>query len=404
MENVGFEMNFSNGLHYPGLFPIKIKMKKVNSLVTFLLLSLAFAYAKGPRDRDVDYPVMIGKRIFQSPLSEWLEKNAFESSRQEVQNEGLTLSAKSYDKGYELVFDINMVLNAMTLNRKGGKYQSYTSRLPFDLKWGMNKDSLYRVIDLRLNEVDGNPFILDRLWHQHKLQLIFTSEGLNQIKLFAIDSLPAANDIGFVRLLSYGKIVSGDCDSVRGKMVWDNGAAEYEGAWKNNLPHGKGYFKDKNNNWYKGEFRYGYFWGKGTLSVAGFFNYTGDFVMSRRQGTGVCTFTAKKGENYEGRWKEDAMNGLGKYTINAQNHYYGNMENNNFNGNGKLVTKEGYLEGNFKNGIPHGYMKQYLKLDNTMIEGQWVNGKREGKFTLKSLETKKITYKEFQGDIEIMEK
>jgi antitoxin component YwqK of YwqJK toxin-antitoxin module len=58
------------------------------------------------------------------------------------------------------------------------------------------------------------------------------------------------------------------------------------------------------------------------------------------------------------------------------------------------------MEGNFTDGIPNGLMKQYLKNDDTYIEGNWVNGKREGRFKVTN-ELKKVSYKNFVNDIEM---
>ena len=125
--------------------------------------------------------------------------------------------------------------------------------------------------------------------------------------------------------------------------------------------------------------------------------------MSRRDGTGSCAFFIPKNESYEGQWKEDRMYGLGKYSKGAKHYYYGNMVDNNFNGNGKLTTPEGWMEGNFKGGLPHGFVKQYLIKNETYIEGNWTNGKREGKFKVTD-ENKKVSYKQFSNDIELIDR
>jgi len=267
----------------------------------------------------------------------------------------------------------------------------------------MNRDSLYQIIDLRLNEVENNPYILTRIHNGHKIELVFSSKGLKVVNILAADSLPKANDIGFVRLVSNGKIESGDCDSLIGKMSWSDGLGTYEGEWENNLPHGKGYFKDQNNNWYKGEFKYGYLWGKGQMLVNGYYLYEGEFVMSRRQGTGNCKFYSPKNESYEGQWREDNMDGMGKYSKGPKHYYYGNLVKNKFSGTGKLTTPEGWMEGNFTDGLPNGYIKQYLSKDDAYIEGNWVRGKREGKFQVTN-STKQISFKTFSNDVELIDR
>lgn len=357
----------------------------------------------GQKNKDIELSNLIGKRFFENTLNNWLEKNSYKTAVEVMRPEGPEILIKNYERGYSLTFDINMVLNSISLFSKGQSFSTFNGKLPLNLKFGMNRDSLYKIIDLRLDEVVNNPFVLKRTWNNQNLELIFNSKGLNQINITANTKLPEVDDLGFVRLVSSGKIVEGDCDSLIGKMSWDNESAIYEGEWKYGMPHGKGYFKDQNNNWYKGDFKYGFFWGKGQLSVAGLYQYEGEFVMSRRNGTGSCKFLAPYGEGYEGQWRQDKMNGLGKYWKSSKHYYYGNMENDKFNGKGKLATPEGWIEGTFKDGLPNGIMKQFVKQENTMIEGQWINGKREGKFKLTNTETKKETIKTFKNDIEIVE-
>lgn len=369
-------------------------------IIPFFLLPL-FIEAKGVKL--IDYSAFIGKRMFANPLNEWLEKNEYKNATEEFQSDGPILFLKHHKKGYSLTFDINMTLTSMSLYAQGGRYERFKGPLPFSLRFGMNRDSLYRIIDLRLEETDDNPFILTRKYNKHKLELLFNSKGLNQVNIVNDDSLSYASDLNFVRLLSNGTIVSGDCDSAEGLMTWNDGKATYEGDWANNLPHGRGNFKDQNNNVYEGEFKYGYFWGKGVLQVAGGYTYNGEFLLSRRHGNGKCDFIKPKGESYEGQWRADNMEGLGKYSKGKAFYYYGNISDNQFNGNGKMVTSEGWMEGTFKDGLPNGIMKQYIKKENIYIEGLWTMGKRQGKFKVTD-EMKKVTYRLFQDDIELIDK
>lgn len=361
------------------------------------VLNPLFANPKNP-----NFSSFIGKRIFENPLYEWLDKNDYTTAVEEFQSDGPILFLKHYQKGYQMLFDVNMTLNSISFYARGDRYEAYRGPLPLNLKFGMNRDSLYRIIDLRLEESEDNPFVLSRSIDRNKLELLFNSKGLIQVNLMLNDTIGRANDKGFVRLVSNGKILSGDCDSLTGSMSWDDGKAIYEGEWKNNLPHGKGYFKDQYNNWYRGDFKYGYFWGKGELHVTNMYHYTGEILLSRRHGKGTCQFINPKGESYDGQWREDLMAGLGKYSKGPKFYYYGNMANNYFNGQGRIVTVEGWLEGNFKDGLPNGYIKQYIKSENLLVEGNWVKGKKEGKFKLTDA-NKKLSYKMFKNDIEIIE-
>jgi len=376
-------------------------MKRLLLLIIPFFFPTVFTQAKAIKL--IDYSTFIGKRIFANPLNEWLEKNDYQGATEEFQSDGPILFLKHYKKGYSLLFDINMSLTSMSFFAQGGRFDRYKGQLPFNLRFGMNRDSLYRVIDLRLEETDDNPFILTRKYNKHKLELLFNSKGLNQVNVLNNDSLSFANDVNFVRLLSNGTIISGDCDSSLGVMRWNDGKATYEGQWENNLPHGNGYFKDQNNNVYNGQFKYGYFWGQGILKISGAYTYNGEFLLSRRHGNGKCEFTKPKGESYEGQWKADDMEGLGKYSKGKAFYYYGNLVENQFNGNGKMVTSEGWMEGIFKDSMPNGVMKQFIKKENMYIEGMWTMGKRQGKFKVTD-EMKKVTYKLFQDDIELIDR
>lgn len=378
-------------------------MVMTNRLPLLLLFLLCSAGMMAGPKPGTDPGTLIGKRMFESPLTEWLEQYDYRGAKEDFQVDGPVLFLKHYKKGYLLMFDINMVLNSMSFYNQGGSYERFTGVLPMNLKFGMDRDSLYRQVKLNLEESDNNPYILTRQYPNYRIELLFSSSKLNQINILAPDSLRQPSDMNFVRLLAIGTKVSGDCDTLTGRMSYDSGKAYYEGGWKYGLPHGKGYFRDQFNNEYTGDFKFGYFWGNGSLNVHDMYRYQGEFLMSRRHGVGTCRFVAPKGEMYEGKWKADEMSGLGKYSKGSRFYYYGNMAHSMFNGNGKIVTPEGWLEGNFVDGVPNGMFKQYLKKENVTIEGEYVNGKRQGKFKVTD-QDKKVTFKEFKDDIEIIGK
>ena len=74
--------------------------------------------------------------------------------------------------------------------------------------------------------------------------------------------------------------------------------------------------------------------------------------------------------------------------------------NNQFYGQGKLVSPEGYVDGSFRNGKPHGYCKQVVNGSQTSLSGTWVNGKKEGDFELYSPISGSVTV-QFENDIEM---
>ncbi|ODH29611.1 hypothetical protein ACO22_03715 [Paracoccidioides brasiliensis] len=66
-----------------------------------------------------------------------------------------------------------------------------------------------------------------------------------------------------------------------------------------------------NGEYYSGEFKKGYYHGKGThISDTGA-TYTGDFVLGQRHGKGIMEFTS--GDTYDGDWREDERHGQGTF-------------------------------------------------------------------------------------------
>ena len=55
-------------------------MKNTLPILISILLSISFAKAYGPKDKDIELSNLIGKRIFQAPLIEWLEKNSYKTA------------------------------------------------------------------------------------------------------------------------------------------------------------------------------------------------------------------------------------------------------------------------------------------------------------------------------------
>ena len=125
--------------------------------------------------------------------------------------------------------------------------------------------------------------------------------------------------------------VSGDCENGIGKMRYSN-RATYEGAFKDELPHGKGKYVSNeytyvgdfagstkegsgelwkmDGSFYKGQFFRNKYEGKGKLQDA-YGIYEGDFLEGKKHGKGMNTYA---NEIYTGEWKNDMKDGVGKLT------------------------------------------------------------------------------------------
>ncbi|KAG5298661.1 MATH and UCH domain-containing protein [Histoplasma ohiense] len=66
-----------------------------------------------------------------------------------------------------------------------------------------------------------------------------------------------------------------------------------------------------NGEYYSGDFKKGYYHGKGTHISDSGATYTGDFVLGQRHGKGVMEFAS--GDTYDGDWFEDERNGQGTF-------------------------------------------------------------------------------------------
>ena len=104
-------------------------------------------------------------------------------------------------------------------------------------------------------------------------------------------------------------------------------------------------------------------------------SYDGGFKDGLRDGEGTYTY-AEAGNKYEGEWKLNKKNGIGKMTFGADGEYYGHFENGKRSGEGVykyLKTKDLY-SGSWKNDLKHG-KGTFIFFDTRMkIVGDWANG------------------------------
>ena len=143
----------------------------------------------------------------------------------------------------------------------------------------------------------------------------------------------------------------------KGRCIFPSGAI-YEGDWKNGKQNGYGIEILPGKQHYEGQFKNGMKNGKGICKFDDGSIYEGDFVNDKYDGDGK--YTQIGGKIYEGQWKEGVENGFGILNYETGITYIGEFENGRPHGRGKLLHKDG---------------KQ-------VMEGNWVNGKEEGVFTI----------------------
>ncbi len=306
--------------------------------------------------------------------------------------------------GATLEYNSDMGLYRISMYDSGYTYDQYKLELPYGLKWGMKESQIVAKIG-NLEENRENPFKKLYTTDTDVTEFYFLDGQISVIKVTATTQKLKETYVDVysgwgVRLLPDGVPVSGDVISGNGVMKWGNNLAVYEGEWSYGLPHGKGEYIDSFGNKYSGEFKLGFFWGEGAYySATKGYSYTGSYLMGKRHGNGKVTYVNKSG--YEGDWFQDMMHGTGVYIMGTSYYYEGEMKNNNFNGKGYLKTPDGSITGSFKDGKPHGYCEQITEDKSQAMKGRWVNGKKQGKFTLVAFGIEKQMV--FENDIEIIE-
>jgi len=198
----------------------------------------------------------------------------------------------------------------------------------------------------------------------------------------------------------------------------------YIGYFKLNLFHGIGIL-EKEDGWiYKGEFRdnisngygieiselgkYEGFWLNGSYHGYGQFTfsnklngnnvkiseYKGCYFEGARHGIGLVNF--EDGSRYFGGFRNNKMNGVGLFEWKQGHKYYGTWKNDKMHGKGKYVFKNGDMYvGEYENDLRHGNGEYIFVKIKSVLKGQWVKGKKEGKFTLtQNNKTFTINYKD----------
>lgn len=184
----------------------------------------------------------------------------------------------------------------------------------------------------------------------------------------------------------------------------DNNGIRYKylGYYKNNKFHGFGILIKENQECYYGEFRDGLKNGFGYLYTKKYI-YKGFFYSDKKEGYGEF-FNKEKNINYCGNFSDDKFNGygyyysdnkfkffgnfkdgylkgLGLYIWNTEDIYYGHWSSDKMNGIGIYFYKEGDIFiGNYCNDKKNGNGKYIYNGKKSMLEGEWKNGIKHGKY------------------------
>jgi len=318
----------------------------------------------------------------------------------------LNPAANSYvvecpDGGFAMEFDINFTLKSIRLFDSGYSYKKCNLQAPYNVGLAMHIDTVH-LNNLLFHHDQYAEFKLFGDFENSRVELYFKDDYVEMIKITATAEFLNQSNVENAsfwkfRLIPDGECVTGTCTNDSGFMDWGNGMLQYKGSWSYGFPHGEGMYRDSFGNLYKGQFKLGFMWGKGTL-IRGTEQYEGDMVMGEKTGMGRSVYT--NGSIYEGQWRKDIIQGRGRLEINKNFYYEGDFNNGQYHGFGKLGNQEGYYEGEFVKGKPHGRGVQFAYDSEKKLEGKWKNGLKHGIFQLTSPVTK-MQMLRFENDIEV---
>ena len=169
-----------------------------------------------------------------------------------------------------------------------------------------------------------------------------------------------------------GNWVDGKCTG-KGRITWSSGAS-FDGEWKDNqMSEGKYSYAD--GSVYEGSFKNGKYDGYGKRIYKDGDKYEGRWQSGSRNGKGVYTWA--DGDVYDGEWKDDKRCGVGRMVM------YGKAGPDALNA-GEVFIKYSY-DGEWLDNREHGHGicregKGTVAGMDKVYEGEWVNGKKCGRF------------------------
>jgi len=351
------------------------------TLLAILYVSLAGAQIKGN-----DFLKMIGHRIDAPETQELLAIINKSQVKEEYQPLSATYSITSFSNGIALDFNKNLILKEIRFYDSGYLFKKCTFSLPLYHKMRIHRERFFERFT-NYDEDAHNPFLYHGRFENGTVKVYFRARHAELITLtYNADALVRTDRESMVswgyRVIPDGQCLTSPCSEGQNKMYWPNRKLTLESEFKYGVPHGIGSFSDTTGLSYSGGFKLGFLWGEGELTVPSQFEYEGKFLMGKRNGHGTTRF--KNGTRYTGNWLNDKMHGSGTFWYSENYVYTGEFFQDEIKGKGKLTTPEGSIEGSFRKGRPHGFAEQYVQSSQTTLSGNWVDGKKEGEFTLKS--------------------
>lgn len=139
----------------------------------------------------------------------------------------------------------------------------------------------------------------------------------------------------------------------KGKVLDENGVMIFDGEFVDNKLEGLGTMVLDEELTYIGEIHGTQAEGKGKILTNGKLHYEGGFHNNGREGFGTLYDTENGSRKYEGQWKNDLMDGIGKEFYDSGKLFYeGEYSQGVMNGTGKIYNEDGSLnfEGQMKQG------------------------------------------------------
>ena len=114
----------------------------------------------------------------------------------------------------------------------------------------------------------------------------------------------------------------------------------------------------------------------GTELVSGGDTYTGYFLNGLKHGYGILQYSS--GDILEGIWEEGLINETeSTYTWKSGSKYVGGFKNDEMNGYGKFTNTVGEYEGDWHDGVRHGE-GSFIHSNGMTYSGQWSNDQKNG--------------------------